>query len=504
MALYMLHVYTRKTGATKKMSYNFRENEYKNRKNENLLLKESYNLPDWAENNSKIFWEAVDNYETRSNATKIRCVDFSLPREFSTEENIAIARKYSNEILGKDYVYSVAIHEKLNSDGTKNTHAHVMFSERKLDGIERSPEVFFKQANKNNPEKGGARKERSWWEKKTLYDIRERWENTLNNELEKKGIEKVSCKSLQRLKAIELEKGNVEKAEFYDREPINISKKILKFKDKTKLDEYSSKKYKEYEINTNIKNLKREKLLFLENNNLINKKEIIKNDFLDKSILEKNFKNSSLHEKIELAIELEVKIRFNKFSEKTYLTKIETFSTKEDQKSLFICAKYKEKLKEVQKNLIELNSYKIKNINSKFFNVHKHSEDLNLIKINSLENKNILENKLLPINDKILKMEEAGNNIKNPEFIKLRKEQDQLNSKIRNVKVKIFIINSNLNGKIKTNERLSQNKKEMKNVNTKTTKNIAKKGFSKNINNSKVASKGFVYKRKRDEKENSR
>jgi MobA/MobL family len=70
-------------------------------------------------------------------------------------------------------------------------HAHIMYSERIRDGIERDPEQYFKRYNAKNPEKGGAKKfsgGKSANELKAeLLGLRERWADVQNKHLEKHG-----------------------------------------------------------------------------------------------------------------------------------------------------------------------------------------------------------------------------------------------------------------------------------------------------------------------------
>ena len=49
-------------------------------------------------------------------------------------------------------------------------------------------------------QKVGAKKEPSWTKREKLLEIRKDWEDILNQRLEEKGIEKVSCKSLKEQK----------------------------------------------------------------------------------------------------------------------------------------------------------------------------------------------------------------------------------------------------------------------------------------------------------------
>ncbi|WP_252827583.1 MobA/MobL family protein [Fusobacterium necrophorum] len=123
-----------------------------------------------------------------------------------------------------------------------------MFSERELDGISRSDELFFRRANSKNPAKGGAEKNRIWQKKEKLLDLRKSWEVEQNLVLEKYGLEiRVDCRSLQEMRREALEKENFQRAEELDRTPINISGKILyKVDHKMRLTEEEEKKYQTF------------------------------------------------------------------------------------------------------------------------------------------------------------------------------------------------------------------------------------------------------------------
>ena len=63
-------------------------------------------------------------------------------------------------------------------------------SERKLDGVERSPEVFFKRPNYKHPERGGAKKDRDWNDCTKIERLRVSWADEVNVILERKGLGK--------------------------------------------------------------------------------------------------------------------------------------------------------------------------------------------------------------------------------------------------------------------------------------------------------------------------
>lgn len=100
-----------------------------------------------------------------------------------------------------DYPCSYAIHQ--SKDG-KNPHAHIMFSERKIDcnRDEPSRENYFKKSRtrKDGTISGGYKKDvniikgnRKAW----VLKIRESWEQIQNEKLELYGLSKVSAKSLK-------------------------------------------------------------------------------------------------------------------------------------------------------------------------------------------------------------------------------------------------------------------------------------------------------------------
>lgn len=191
---------------------------------EDLVYSESGNMPGWAQD-SKDFWRAAEQYE-RANGRIYTEIEVALPNELSKEQKIELVREFIKEQLGEDHPYSVAIHEKdaALDPSKRQPHAHIMFSERKLDGIERAKEIFFKQAARpgrgERPEEHGAKKDRRWHEKKAVNRIREDWANIQNRYLERYGHEvRVDHRNLEDQKIEALERGDLEKARELNREP---------------------------------------------------------------------------------------------------------------------------------------------------------------------------------------------------------------------------------------------------------------------------------------------
>lgn len=210
-------------------------------------------LPEFAKSSDE-FWDAADKNE-RINGRVYKEIRISLPKELTLEEN----KKLLDEFLKKeleDYYYSARIHEKESSKkGVKNLHAHIMVCPRKIDGIERSAEQFFKKYNSKYPERGGAKKDPFWNKVDTLLYFRKSWEQTLNKTLREHGIEEVSCKSLKDRKKEALEKGDKILAEKLDRDPVNVKGYILK-KDEKYFNEMDKVDMELYQINQEIKEQK--------------------------------------------------------------------------------------------------------------------------------------------------------------------------------------------------------------------------------------------------------
>ena len=198
-------------------------------KYDDFLYGENINMPSFSQDNPRYFWECSEIYE-RINANLFRTIDFSLPYEFSDEENIELATKFAEELFGESYVYSLAVHSKPSEDPNKrNIHCHIMFCERELDGIERGEEHFFKQSNSKNPSQGGCKKSDEWNKYSKLYYIRQTWESMLNEKLQEKNLELVSCKSLKAQREEAIAEGNFLKAEMLDRPAINLKKEYIDY-----------------------------------------------------------------------------------------------------------------------------------------------------------------------------------------------------------------------------------------------------------------------------------
>lgn len=185
-----------KTGSKGKASphidYILREDKYKPHANKVEELGKTYhgNMPQWAEKNPKLFWQEADTHE-RKNGSTYREHILTLPRELNEEQRIELVEEWIKNEIGDKHPYSYAIHNPIALDGKEQPHCHLMFCERELDGIERSPDQFFKRYNSKDPSKGGAKKANTGLDyttrKQQLKDQRTRWQDTLNKHLERAG-----------------------------------------------------------------------------------------------------------------------------------------------------------------------------------------------------------------------------------------------------------------------------------------------------------------------------
>ena len=140
-----------------------------------------------------MFWQTADTYE-RANGRIGREVEFALPKELSRDAQVKLAQAFAREVTKNEHPYTLAVHVKREH----NPHAHLIFSQRTLDGIERPKDQFFKRANSAVPEKGGARKDRVFTKKTWLAETRELWTSHANKALEDAGLdERISDKSLK-------------------------------------------------------------------------------------------------------------------------------------------------------------------------------------------------------------------------------------------------------------------------------------------------------------------
>ena len=137
----------------------------------------------------------------------------------SEQQRREVASRFAERLTGEEKLpYTLAVHRG-GPDG-ENPHAHLMFSERGHDGIERSGEQWFRRYNAPAPEKGGARKSRAAKAGDWLEKTREAWEQTANRALEQAGrAERIDCRNLASLRDEAYQAGDLERAAELSREP---------------------------------------------------------------------------------------------------------------------------------------------------------------------------------------------------------------------------------------------------------------------------------------------
>ncbi len=178
--------------ATAHAAYISREGKYSDGKRyEDLEAKGSGNMPKWAEQNAAHFWNAADEHE-RANGSAYREIEVALPRELTPDQRRALVEDFVRQELGDQHAYQWAIHTpKAALEGGEQPHAHIMYSERRLDGIERDPGQLFKRYNAKNPERGGAQKASGGKARGEMKDdlllTRQRWADVQNAHLERHG-----------------------------------------------------------------------------------------------------------------------------------------------------------------------------------------------------------------------------------------------------------------------------------------------------------------------------
>ena len=153
-----------KNAATAKNRFHYitRTSHFKNYKesaSEQIEFVRSGNMPNFAEGKPAEFWQAADLYE-RSNGRTCSSLVVAFPKELNKEQRIELAEQFIAEFADRyRYPFTCAIHNHAGSlGGQEQPHLHFMYSERHVDGIDRSIEQFFKRYNPKDPKKGGAQK----------------------------------------------------------------------------------------------------------------------------------------------------------------------------------------------------------------------------------------------------------------------------------------------------------------------------------------------------------
>ena len=200
-----------------KADYIEREGNYE-KDREELEHKEHGNMPEWAKDDPHSYWEAADEHE-RANGRLYREIQFALPKELNEEQRRELASSFAASVTeGERLPYTLAIHR--GGPNGENSHAHLMFSERPNDGIERGKEQWFKRYNAKAPEKGGTQKSRAAMPQAWLEDTRKAWAREANAALERAGRgERIDHRSLAERRDVAERSGDLKQAAELSREP---------------------------------------------------------------------------------------------------------------------------------------------------------------------------------------------------------------------------------------------------------------------------------------------
>lgn len=168
-------------------AYISREGKYSDSPRYEDLESSGYgNMPAWAVRHPTHFWQAADEYE-RANGATYREIEVALPRELTPEQRRDLVEDFIQRELGERHAYQWAIHTpKAALEGGEQPHAHIMYSERTNDDIERDPSQYFKRYNAKNPERGGCKKDSAGTEERLLA-TRQSWAEIQNKHLARYG-----------------------------------------------------------------------------------------------------------------------------------------------------------------------------------------------------------------------------------------------------------------------------------------------------------------------------
>lgn len=201
---------------TPHFDYIMRQGKYEPKKDdlERLVTTGSGNMPSWATDDPKFFWNMADELE-RENGRIYKEHIIALPRELNDTQLTDLARALIKEHIGDKHPYSFAIHAPLATDGKEQPHLHFMYSERTLDGIERGSDTFFKRYNSKHPERGGCKKANLAMKKgearQQAKELRYRIGDTINKHLELANRpERVDMRSKRDIERLELEQAQAE------------------------------------------------------------------------------------------------------------------------------------------------------------------------------------------------------------------------------------------------------------------------------------------------------
>ena len=125
--------------------------------------------PSWMKDRQAL-WNYVEQFEKRADAQLCRDVNFDLPKELTTQQNIELAEKFVKEMfVAKGMIADLAIHTKYDTNDKPLSHAHVLLTMREVS------------------EQGFGLKNRTWNSKDLLQNWRREWAGYANEALSLNG-----------------------------------------------------------------------------------------------------------------------------------------------------------------------------------------------------------------------------------------------------------------------------------------------------------------------------
>ena len=148
--------------------------------------------------NRQTLWNAVEDAERNKNAQLAYSFDIALQNEFSTEENIALARQFLlDNFVSRGMIADFAVHQPDKKDGIPNPHFHVMCPIRPL-----NPDGTWGAKQRRVYREDGkfdAVPTTDWGKPETLEAWREAWAALCNAKFEEKGLpDRVDHRSYER------------------------------------------------------------------------------------------------------------------------------------------------------------------------------------------------------------------------------------------------------------------------------------------------------------------
>jgi hypothetical protein len=119
-----------------------------------------------------------------------RTFEIALPRELSPEQRLDLAADLRAAFFDQ-YPHVWAVHNPIDPDGGEHPHLHVMLSERRDDGLPRTPKTYFARTatRTQDPATHGVRKDRRFHGIERLMGLRAGIATLLNAALERAGVD---------------------------------------------------------------------------------------------------------------------------------------------------------------------------------------------------------------------------------------------------------------------------------------------------------------------------